>query len=146
MIPERSLGRSVRRLAGAGLLALVALSASASGVLAQQQDNILKQGQNIFKQGAKLLGLATDDAPPADFVAKSRSSGDLDYVPVFQPPPEPARPALKAEDLKAVKGDLDGVEKRHDALRQAFPPAAKALAEEQAAQKKPKSNGSAAQR
>ena len=38
-----------------------------------------------------------------------------------------------------MKSDLDGVEKRHDALRQAFPPAAKALADDaddQAAQKK----------
>ena len=57
---------------------------------------------------------------------------------MFQPPPEPARPALKKDQLKAIKGDLDGVEKQHDTLRQAFAPAAKAMAEQQAAQKKPK--------
>jgi len=57
---------------------------------------------------------------------------------VFQPPPEPARPTLKTDELKAVKNDLDGVGKQHDAIRQAFPPAAKAMAEQQAAQKKPK--------
>jgi hypothetical protein len=55
---------------------------------------------------------------------------------VFQPPPEPARPALKNDQLKAVKSDLDGVEKHHDTLRQGFAPAAKALAEQQADQKK----------
>ena len=38
-------------------------------------------------------------------------------------------PALKDIDLKAVKTDLDTLQKRHDALRQAYPPAAKALAE-----------------
>ena len=34
-----------------------------------------------------------------------------------------------------MKGDLDSVEKRDDALRQAYPPAAKAAAEEAAAKK-----------
>jgi hypothetical protein len=122
----------------AGLLALAALFASGSGACAQQQDSILKQAFKIF-------GFATDVAPPADFVTKTRPTGDLNYIPVFQPPPEPARPTLKEPDLKAVKSDLDGVQKQHDALRQAFPPAAKALADEQAAQKKPTSNASGAQ-
>jgi hypothetical protein len=127
-----------RRNAWAGALALAALAASGSGVCAQQQDSILKQAFKVF-------GFATDVAPPADFVAKTRPSGDLDYIPVFQPPPEPSRPALKSEDLKAVKSDLDSVGKQHDAIRQAFPPAAKAMAEDQAAQKKPKSNAPATQ-
>jgi hypothetical protein len=131
-------GRGPRRIAPAGLLALAALFASGSGVCAQQQDSILKQA-------AKIFGFATDVAPPADFVSKTRPTGDLDYIPVFQPPPEPARPVLKNEELKAVKGDLDGVQKQHDSLRQAFPPAAKAMAEDQAAQKKPSSNAPGAQ-
>ena len=126
-----------RRIALAGLLALATLFASGSSVYAQQQDSILKQA-------FKVLGFATDAPPPADFVAKTRPSGDLNYIPVFQPPPEPARPALKTDQLKAVKSDLDGVEKRHDTLRQGFAPAAKALAE-QAAQKKPSSDAPAAQ-
>ncbi len=92
-----------------------------------------------MKQAFKVFGFATDVAPPADFVNKTRPGGDPDYIPVFQPPPEPARPALKTDELKAVKSDLDAVGKQHDALRQAFPPAAKAMAEQQAAQKKPKS-------
>src|SRR5271163_2509107 len=119
------------RFATAGLVALVALVASAQAGKAQEQDN-------VFKQGAKLLGFATDVAPPADFVVKSRPASDPDFIPVFQPPPEPARPALKDIDLKAVKSDLDAVQKQHDAIRQAYPPAAKALADEQAAKNKPK--------
>ena len=47
---------------------------------------------------------------------------------------------MKETDLKAVKTDLDALQKKHDALRQAYPPAAKALAEEEAAKKKPKTN------
>jgi hypothetical protein len=126
------------RFASAGLIALAALVVSAQAGRTQEQDN-------IFKQGAKLLGFATDVAPPQDFVVKSRPAVDPDYIPVFQAPPEPAVPALKDIDLKAVKTDLDTLQKRHDALRQAYPPAAKALAEEAAAKKKPKTNAPAAQ-
>jgi hypothetical protein len=133
------------RFAPAGLLAFVAFVASAQAGDAQQQGSVLQQGQNVIKQGAKLLGFATDVAPPQDFVVKSRPAVDPDYIPVFQAPPEPAVPALKDIDLKAVKTDLDTLQKRHDALRQAYPPAAKALAEEAAAKKKPKTNAPAAQ-
>ena len=129
-----------RRIALVGFVALAAFVASAHAGRAQQQNDILKQGDAILKQGAKLLGFATDIAPPADFVAKSRPASDPDFIPVFQPPPEPALPALKETDLKAVKTDLDALQKKHDALRQAYPPAAKALAEEEAAKKKPKTN------
>ena len=55
-----------------------------------------------------------------------------DWIPVFQPPPEPARPVLKDKELNALRGDLDSVQKRGDAVRQGFPPAAKAVAAEQA--------------
>ncbi len=122
----------------AGLLALAALFASGSDVYAQQQDSILKQAFKVF-------GFATDVAPPADFVDKTRPGADPDYIPVFRPPPEPARPALKSDDLKAVKADLDGVQKRHDALREGFAPAAKAMAEQQAAQRKSKPKAPSAQ-
>src|SRR5277367_5634903 len=126
------------RFAAAGLVALAALAASAQAGKAQEQDN-------VFKQGAKLLGFATDVAPPQDFVVKSRPAVDPDYIPVFQPPPEPERKALKDDELKAMKSDLDTVQQRHDALRQAYPPAAKALAEEEAAKKKRKTNAPNAQ-
>ncbi len=110
------------------VLVLASICAWTSQARAQQADNPLKAA-------AKLLGFATDVAPPADFVVKSRPAGDLDYIPVFQPPPEPEKPALKDTDLKAMRGDLDSVQKRDDSVRQAFPPAAKAVAEDAAAQK-----------
>jgi hypothetical protein len=132
-ICAESAARGLRRIISAGLLALAALFAFGPEGYAQQQDSILKQ---VFK----VFGFATDVGPPADFVSKTRPGADPDYIPVFQPPPEPARPTLKNDELKAVKSDLDGVEKQHDTLRQGFAPAAKALAEQQAAQKKPKSN------
>jgi hypothetical protein len=130
-------GPGVGRIASAGLIALAAFFACGSDVYAQQQDSILKQAFKVF-------GFATDVAPPVDFVNETRPPSDPDYIPVFQPPPEPARPTLKDDELKAVKGDLDGVQKRHDTLRQSFAPAAKAMAEQQAAQKKPKSNAPSA--
>jgi hypothetical protein len=130
-------GPGVGRIGLAGLLALAALFASGSDVYAQQQDSILKQAFKVF-------GFATDVGPQADFVNKTRPGSDPDYIPVFQPPPEPARPTLKNDELKAVKTDLDAVGKRHDTLRQGFAPAAKAMAEQQAAQKKPKSNAPSA--
>jgi hypothetical protein len=114
------------------------LVASSVGVYAQQQDSVLKQA-------AKIFGFATDVPPPVDFVSKTRPGSEPGYIPVFQPPPEPTRPTLKNDELKAVQSDLDGVGKQHDALRQAFPPAAKAMAEEQAAKKKPNSKVPAAQ-
>jgi hypothetical protein len=111
------------------IIAVAALSASGSASLAQESDSLLKRG-------AKFLGFATDVAPPADFVQKSRPTGDLDFVPVFQPPPEPARPALKGADLNTLKGDLESTQKQADALRRAYPPAAKAIADADAAKKK----------
>ena len=130
-------GPGVGRIA-AGLFALAALFASGSDVYAQQQDSILKQAFKVF-------GFTTDVAPPADFVNKTRPGAEPDYIPVFQPPPEPARPTLKNDELKAVKSDLDAVGKQHDAIRQGFPPSAKAMAEQKAAQKKPKSDAPSAQ-
>jgi hypothetical protein len=135
-ICAESAQRCRSRIALAGLLALAPLFASGSDVYAQQ-DSILKQAFKVF-------GFATDVGPQADFVNKTRPGSDPDYIPVFQPPPEPARPTLKNDELKAVKSDLDGVQKQHDTLRQGFAPAAKAMAEQQAAQKKPKSNAPSA--
>jgi hypothetical protein len=142
-IRGQRIGLGADRPALAGLVALTALLASGSGAWAQQQDSILKQAFKVF-------GFATDVGPAADFVAKTHPSGDLNYIPVFQPPPEPSRPPLKEPELKAVQSDLEGVAKQHDAIRQAFPPAAKAMAEQQAAQKakaqkKPSSNAPAQQ-
>jgi hypothetical protein len=131
-------GPGVGRIALAGLLALAALLTSGSDVYAQQQDSILKQAFKVF-------GFATDVGPQADFVNKTRPGADPDYIPVFQPPPEPARPTLKNDELKAMKSDLDGVQKQHDTVRQGFAPAAKAMAEQQAVQKKSKPNAPSGQ-
>ncbi len=62
-------GPGLGRIALAGLLALAALFASGSDVYAQQQDSILKQAFKVF-------GFATDVAPPADFVNKTRPGAD----------------------------------------------------------------------
>ncbi len=110
-----------------GILAGV-LCAWSSAASAQQTDSLLKGA-------AKIMGFATDVDPPADFVLQSRPQADSDYIPIFQPPPEPAKPAISDKELTSVKGDLDSVEKRHDSLRKGFAPAAKALAEQQAAAK-----------
>jgi hypothetical protein len=95
-----------------------------------------QQGDSLLKSAAKIAGFATDVAPPADFVIQSRPPSDQDFIPVFQSAPEPAKPKMSDKDLKSVKGDLDSVGKAHDAIRKAFPPAAKALAEQQAAEAK----------
>jgi hypothetical protein len=107
-----------------------AVCAFAPAALAQQADSPLKSAMKLF-------GFATDSPAPADFVVKSRPARDVDFIPVFQPPPEPAKPAMKDKDLNALRGDLDSVQKQHDALRAAYPPSAKAAAE-QAAGKRPK--------
>ena len=117
--------RTAARWAAAAIVAFGwTLAASA-----QQADSPLK---NVMK----FMGFATDVAPPADFVEKSRPQKAPDYIPIFQPPPEPAKPVLKDKELNALKGDLDSVEKRADAARQGFPPAAKAVAEQKQAQAK----------
>jgi hypothetical protein len=106
-------------------MALAVAFGSASVASAQQADNPVKSVM-------KLLGFATDAPPAQDFVVKTRPEKEPDYIPIFQPPPEPAKPVLKDKELNALRGDLDSVEKRADAVRSAFPPAAKGVAEEQA--------------
>jgi len=118
-------------------MALAVVCVSASAAAAQQADNPLKRVM-------KLMGFATDVGQPADFVVKSRPQKEPDYIPIFQPPPEPARSALFDKDLNALKGDLESVEKRDDALRQAFPPPAQAAADGPAQAKKTKSTPTAA--
>jgi hypothetical protein len=108
-----------------GAMVLAVACGLASAAAAQQADNPVKSVM-------KILGFATDAPEPQDFVAKTRPQKDLDYVPIFQPPPEPAKPVLKDKEVNALKGELDSVKKQADAVRAAFPPAAKAVADEQA--------------
>ena len=119
------------------VLAFATVGGAASVAAAQQADSPLKSVM-------KMMGFATDAPQAQDFVVQSRPGKEPDYIPVFQPPPEPARPVLKDRDLGALKGDLDSVEKRADAIRGAFPPAAKAVAEQQAQAKKANAKSSPA--
>jgi hypothetical protein len=101
----------------------------ASAASAQQADNPLK---NPLKSVMKLMGFATDAPQPQDFVVKTRPEKEQDYINIFQPPPEPSRPVMKDKELGDLKSDLDSVEKRADAARAGFPPAAAAVAEQKA--------------
>ena len=86
-------GRTRTAIAALGVACLSASSAFA-------QDNPLKSV-------AKIFGFATDPTPTQDFVEKSRPAQDPDYIPIFRPPPEPAKPILNKDQLDALKGDLE---------------------------------------
>lgn len=101
----------------------------ASAASAQQADNPL---HDPVKSVMKLMGFATDAPQPQDFVLKTRPQKEPDYINVFQPPPEPSRPVLKDKELGDLKANLNSVEKRADAVRAGFPPAAAAVADEKA--------------
>ena len=111
------------------LVACAFLCAAAQSANAQQSDGPLKSV-------AKIFGFATDVKPPADFVTQSRPAKDGEYIPIFQPPPEPKKPVLNDKQFKAMKGDLDSVQTRDDGLRAGFAPSAKAVAEAKAAEQK----------
>jgi hypothetical protein len=83
----------------------------------------------------KGAGLATDVAPPPDFVVQSRPAQAPAAIPAFAIPPEPPGKVKTAKELEAMDGDLEAVGKRHDALRAAYPPAARAVAAAAAAKK-----------
>jgi hypothetical protein len=94
----------------------------------------------------KAAGLATDVAPPPDFVMQSRPAQTPDPIPPFTKPPEPPGKAKTASEVDSIDSDLEAIGKRHDALRASFPPSAKAVAEAAAAKKaksktKPTGNG-----
>ena len=91
-------------------------------------------GDSVLKNAAKMGGFATDVDPPADFVVKSRPAGGDDYVPVFRPAFVHENKAKTPAELKALEADFGAVQVRHDAMRSAFPPAAKAVAEQKAAE------------
>jgi hypothetical protein len=80
-------------------------------------------------------GLATDVDPPPDFVVQSRPAQQPASIPVFATPAEPPGTIKTAKELDAMDSDLAAVGKTHDALRAAFPPSAKAVAEAAAAKK-----------
>ena len=103
---------------------VVAFAMTAS--LAQAQES-------FFHSLAKSVGVATDVDPPADFVANSRPKDPPAPISVYAPPDEPQSKVKSTSDLKRMDADLVGASKKHDALRSAFPPSAKAMAEADAA-------------
>ena len=82
---------------------------------------------------AKMLGVATDPAPAADFVVKARPAGEEDYIPVGHAEAEHSIKPKTPAQLKAMEAEFDQVKTRHDALRATFPPAVKAVADAEAA-------------
>ena len=115
----------VTKIVAAG--ALLAASFCAGCARADGDDGLVK---SVMKAG----GFATDVAPPPDFVVKARPAGDEDYVPIFRPAFSRPSKAKTPEELKTQEADFSAVQARHDALRAAFPPSAKALAEEKSAE------------
>ncbi len=86
----------------------------------------------------KGAGIVTDVDPPPDFVVQSRPARPPAPIPAFTKPDEPPGKVKTAKELEEMDSDLTAVGKRHDALRAAYPPSAKAVAEA-AASKKDKS-------
>ena len=89
----------------------------------------LARADGLFDALAKSAGLATDVATPPDFVVKSRPAGDPRQLPVMSTPQEPTSHVKSEAELKAMDTDLEKSAHAHDALRSAFPPSAKAMAE-----------------
>jgi hypothetical protein len=122
---------SVRFRGGcAVILPILALATALATTRAHAQDQ-----DSIVHSIAKQTGLATDVAPPADFVLKSRSDAPTDRVPVFRTPDEPPSKTMTRTQLKAMDADLEAAGKKQDVLRAGFAPSAKAVAEAEAAKK-----------
>jgi hypothetical protein len=110
------------------LFAFSACVAIALGTAAARADD------GGLKGIAEALGLAAPSPPPPPFVVDSRPAGDLGWIPVFTPPPEPKSGKLTPKQLQAQQNELEGANKSQDNFRNAFPPSAKALAEQRAQQ------------
>jgi len=114
-----------RRRVPLGVIAIV-IAFATSQACAQDQESVVR---SIAKQ----TGVATDVAPPADFVVKSRPAEPAGVVPVFGTPDEPSSKVLSPAQLKDMGAELDSAGKKHDVLRAGFGPSAKAVAEAKAA-------------
>jgi hypothetical protein len=126
------------RRARAMALAFVASTLAACAAPAQEATPPQNESPSPLHSLAKGFGLATDPDPPPDFVQQSRPAEPAAEIPVFAPPAEPPGKVKSAKELEAIDSDLESIAKRHDALRAAYPPAAKAVAAA-AAEKKAKS-------
>jgi len=121
-------------------LILAGLAAAALGGWAFAQEATPEQAESPspFHSLATGLGIITEPNPPPDFVRESRPAKPAAEIPVFTPPDEPPAKPKSAKEIEAIDNDLESIAKRHDALRAAYPPSAKAVAAE-AAEKKAKS-------
>lgn len=89
--------------------------------------------EGLFKSLFEAAGFATPEPKPLDFVVKARDGKPDDYIPIYQPPGEPPSVVDKPAMVEATRAALESGVKAHDALRAAFPPAAKAVADAKAA-------------
>lgn len=126
------------RRARAMALAFAAATLAASAAPAQEATPPQDESPSPLHSLAKGFGFATDTAPPPDFVQQSRPAEPAADIPVYTSPPEPPGKVKSAKEIEAIDSDLESIAKRHDALRAAYPPAAKAVAAA-AAEKKAKS-------
>jgi len=92
---------------------------------------VARADDSSLKGVAVDLGFAVDPPPPPPFVVDTRPS-ELPWIDVFAPPGEPNLKAMTPDQLKARQSELEGANARHDVARNAFPPAAQALAEKRA--------------
>jgi predicted small lipoprotein YifL len=143
---ERTKARATRFGVGAALGAtLVVLAAcgdegplapaAQTPVAAPQVAPSETASQSLVRPIMKAAGLATDVDPPPDFVVQSRPARAPASIPAFATPDEPPGKIENVKGLDAVDADLAAAAKVHDALRAAYPPSAKAVADEAAAKK-----------
>lgn len=117
-----------RRLAARPIVAVGLLAALGASARAQDAPS-----DSPLKSVLKIVGFATDTDPPPDFVKQTRPAQPPATIPAFAKPPEPQGTAKSADEVKDINDDLEAISKRDDALRAAFPPSAKAMADAAAA-------------
>lgn len=113
------------------LIVAGAFAVSLGGVGARAQE--AQQSDSPLKSAMKIVGFATDVNPPPSFVQQSRPATPAPSIPAFNKSPEPPATAKSAKEVDDISSDLEAVSKQHDALRAAFPPSAKAVADAEAA-------------
>lgn len=101
--------------------------------LARKVESLGVAGNPYVHPVARMMGIAVDPAPPADFVVKARPGVEEDYLSVGSKRTERSIKPKTAAELKAMETEFDQVKTRHDALRSTFAPAVKAVAEAEAA-------------